>query len=490
MGQSAPEIAVWANPLLGHRLSLRGDWHRVSSPVKLASETLISALIPTKAGAMRMSRRGFLGATVAAATFRAGQGSWLCAGPANAANETIQKARQVALAILSPRTVDVQHGLELHANSVVFDSYGFAPRAALDGGAFRETMLAGASDAELIDLREEMSMTRAATDEIERREFLEAFESAGVTCIFQNTGEEGNDPLQLLKRLSRFTFLTDRLQEVCPKAIAPDDVLSAKKERRFCLAFTTNGVPLRHQWESTRDELRHVRLFLQLGVQMMHLTYNRRNPLGDGCGEPNDGGLSDFGHIAISELNRLGIIVDTAHSGWRTSLEAAKASNKPVVASHTACAALHKHYRGKPDETIRAICDGGGLIGICCIPRFLGGKGDIVAFLDHLDYAIMTFGPDHVAIGTDIAYTSRNDKAERDKIGINADGRAPSTTGRRWEHLWPEFEFEPSPEATRSLAWTNWPIFTVGLVQRGHSDDVIQKVLGQNLLRVWRDNQG
>ncbi len=439
---------------------------------------------------MPMNRRTFLGAAAAASVAASRlRGSRLHGGPADTANETIQRARQSALAILSPSNRDVQHGLELHADSVVFDSYGFAPRAALDGAAYRETMLAGASDEELNDLREEMSMTRAALDEIERREFLEAFQAAGVTCIFQNTGEEGNVPMRLLKRLSRFTFLTDHLRDVCPKAIRPDDVLAAKKEGRMCLAFTTNGVPLRQEWEDTRDELLDVRLFHQLGVQMMHLTYNRRNPLGDGCGEEHDGGLSDFGKMAIAELNRLGVIVDTAHSGWRTSREAAQVSGKPVVASHTACAALHNHYRGKPDETLRAICDSGGLFGICCISRFLGGKGDIVALLDHLDYAIKTFGPDHVAIGTDIAYTSRNARAERDKIGKRPDGRSVNVRGPRWEHLWPEFEFQGSAEATRSIAWTNWPLFTVGLVSRGHSDEVIRKVLGENVLRVWRDNQ-
>jgi len=117
-------------------------------------------------------------------------------------NDVIQKARQAALAILQPSDAEVQHGLELHSSSIVFDSYGFAPRAALDGAAFREFMLGGASDAELTDLREEMSMTGAVHSELERREFLEAFHSAGVTCIFQNSGEEGSDTLRLLKRLS------------------------------------------------------------------------------------------------------------------------------------------------------------------------------------------------------------------------------------------------------------------------------------------------
>ena len=440
---------------------------------------------------MTVSRRQFMvSAAAASLASRLTGARRLLAGPLASSNDVIQQARQVALSILAPKDRDVQHGLELHASSLVFESYGFAPRAALDGAAYNRALADGASDAELVDLREEMSMTRWATSEAERAEFLEAFRSAGVTCIFQNTGEEGSDPLRLIKRLARFTYATDALRDTCFKAVTPDEVLAAKKAEQLCLAFTTNGVPLRQQWDSPRDELRNIRLFKQLGVQMMHLTYNRRNPLGDGCGEPNDAGLSDFGALAIAELNKLGVIVDVAHSGWRTSLEAARASSRPMVASHTACASLHKHYRGKPDETIKAICDTGGLIGICCIPQFLGGKGDIVALLDHLDYAIRTFGAEHVAIGTDIAYTSRNDKAERAKIEKRADGRSPkSASGARWEHLWPKFDFRPASDAVQSIAWTNWPIFTIGLVQRGHSDETIRKVLGENVLRVWRANQ-
>lgn len=413
----------------------------------------------------------------------------LWAGPLSSSNEKIQQARQVALSILAPKEQHLLHGLKLHEDALVFESYGFAPRAALDGNAFQAAVEAGASDAELVDLREEMSMTRSATSEVERNEFFEAFRSAGVTSIFQNVGEEGNDPLRLLKRLSRFTYATDLLGDELSKVVSPDQVLEAKRQGKLCLAFTTNGVPLRQQWESTRDELRLIRLFRQLGVQMMHLTYNRRNPLGDGCGEPNDGGLSDFGREAIAEMNRLGVIVDVAHSGWRTSLEAAKASNKPMVASHTTCAGLYKHFRGKPDETIRAICDTGGLIGICCIPRFLGGAGDIAAFLDHIDYAVKKFGADHVAIGPDISYTSRNEAAERAKVSKRADGRSPlAAAGPRWEHLWPADDFRPAPHAVESLAWTNWPLFTVGLVERGHSDETIRKILGGNVLRVWREN--
>ena len=53
-------------------------------------------------------------------------------------NPVIQQARQVALDILKPTQKDLEHGLELHAQSLVFESYGFSPRAAVDGGAIAE----------------------------------------------------------------------------------------------------------------------------------------------------------------------------------------------------------------------------------------------------------------------------------------------------------------------------------------------------------------
>ena len=327
-------------------------------------------------------------------------------------------------------------------------------------------------------------MTRWATDAGERKEFLEAMYASGVTCIFQNAGEEGSDPLRLIKRLARFTYATDFAREDCFKAVKPDDIVAAKRTGLLCLYFTGNGVPLRQQWESTRDEVRLIRIFHQLGIRMMHLTYNRRNPIGDGAGEPGNAGLSDFGHAVVAEMNRVGVIVDVAHSGWQTSLEAARASKKPMVASHTTCAGLYKHFRGKPDDVVKAICDTGGLIGICCIPRFLGGAGDIGAFLDHIDYAVKQFGAGHVAIGPDISYVSRNDEAERAKIPK----RTAGSSAARWEHLWPVDDYRPKPHAEQSLAWTNWPLFTVGMVQRGHRDETIRKILGENVLRVARAN--
>ncbi|MCH2591014.1 MAG: dipeptidase [Planctomycetales bacterium] len=402
-----------------------------------------------------------------------------------ALNPRIQADRQAALAILKADARTLERGLRLHAESIIFDGYGFSPRAALDGDAYADAVNRGASNAELKDLREEMSMTRYVSDPAEQREYRDAWRSSGVTCIFQNAGEEGQDPLRLIKRLARFTYATDMLQEVVSKAAVPDDILTAKKQRRHSLYFTGNGVPLTQQWVSIPDELRYLKIFYQLGIRMMHLTYQRRNMIGDGCAEKANAGLSDFGRAVIAEMNRVGVIPDCAHSGWQTSLEAAQVSEKPVVASHTTCAKLHPHIRSKPDEVIKAIAATGGYVGICCISRFLRGRGDINALLDHVDHVVKTVGVDHVTLGTDVAYTSQNAAAERKKV-------PPSRPRRRKEFrsLWPADDYRPTSQAGRSIAWTNWPLFTVGLVGRGYSDEDIRKIIGGNVLRVARVTLG
>ena len=137
---------------------------------------------------------------------------------AQAGGPAIEGARQAALQVLKPSKRDLEHGLELHASSIVIDAYGFSPRSAVDGAGMRAAVEAGASDLELQDLQEEMNMTRCVTDAAERAEYLSAWKASGVTCIVQNAGEEGQDPLRLIKRLARFTYVTDMLRDAVEKA--------------------------------------------------------------------------------------------------------------------------------------------------------------------------------------------------------------------------------------------------------------------------------
>ena len=275
-------------------------------------------------------------------------------------------------------------------------------------------------------MREDMTQSRFVENKREREEFENAWKASGVTCVFQNAAYSCNAIYKLIKRLAHFTYTTDMLKDFIIKAITPEDIVQAKKDNKHALYLTGNGVPLAQDWVSVEEELRYIKVFFQLGIRMLHLTYNRRNTIGDGCGEPTDGGLSDFGRTVVKEMNRVGIIVDIAHSGWQTSLDAAKFSERPMVASHSSVASLNEVVRSKPDNVIRAIADTGGYIGICCIPRFLGGDGNIAAFMKHIDYVVKNFGFDYVTIGADVGYTSQYSTKENKLISELSTKPVPS----------------------------------------------------------------
>ncbi len=397
-------------------------------------------------------------------------------------NSMIEKARQKALDILKPSQKDMEHGLELHKNAIVFDAYGFSPTSPIDEDIWAKAINDGADSKEQQDLKEEMSMTRHVKDPDLQKKYKEAWEASGVTCVFQNAGAEGNNIAHLIKRFARFTYVADSMTGCLKRTVFPKDIEQVKKDGLHCLYYSANGVPLTQQWNTVKEELGFIRIFFQFGCRMMHLTYNRWNMIGVGCGEESKGGLSDFGRAVVHEMNNVGVIVDVAHSGLQTSMDAAKTSKKPMVASHSACKGLNQHCRAKTDDVMRAIFDTDGYMGVCCMPDFLGGSGDINAFLDHIDYIVKHFGAEHAAIGTDAGHRLQKSGEKPVKM--------PAVPGRTvFRSLWPENSFSNEYQQGNqilSMAWTNWPLFTVGLVQRGHSDENIMKILGGNVLRVAR----
>ena len=383
-------------------------------------------------------------------------------------------SREVALNILKPSKRELEHGLELHADALVCEAYGFAPR-----GPVPDDKVEGAYDKRSFANKFEQQMNCLfMEDPALREESLKAWRYSGVDCIFLNAGIESTVPLELIKRLARYTHVCDLYPEIYERIVWPEQMAKAKKNGKIGLGFTTCGVPVVHELTPVEESMYLLTVFFQLGVRMMHLTYNRRNLLGDGCAETANAGLSGFGRQMIQEMNRVGIIVDVAHSGEQTSIEAAECSEVPITASHTAVRAISSHIRAKSDEVIRAIAKKGGYVGICTLPNFLQAEGNIKTFLDHIDYVAHNFGVDHVAIATDNAYF----------CGEPFHWGPKFKTHRHFESYWPDNTRDPfdvTGEMEESLNWTNWPLFTVGLVQRGYSDDDIRKILCGNFMRVF-----
>lgn len=152
-------------------------------------------------------------------------------------------------------------------------------------------------------------------------------------------------------------------------------------------------------------DVRLVEPYFRLGVRHALLAYNLRNAAGDGCHERSDGGLSHYGLRLVSEMNRVGMLVDLSHTGARTAMDALEASTQPVIFSHANPKALCDHARTIDDDAIRRCAATGGVVGISGVELFLGGSGTMLdRVVRHIDYCVQLTGPDHVGLGSDFVY--------------------------------------------------------------------------------------
>jgi membrane dipeptidase len=151
-----------------------------------------------------------------------------------------------------------------------------------------------------------------------------------------------------------------------------------------------------------------------LGATYLTLTHNGHNALADsaiprpdlGDWPSEHNGLSALGRDAIAELNRLGMLVDVAHTSREAMLQATQVSRTPVVSTHSCMRALCDHPRNLDDAQLDALRDTGGVVQVTAVAFFLrpGGKAEQVTvgdFVDHIDYAVRRIGIAHVGIGSD-----------------------------------------------------------------------------------------
>ena len=139
----------------------------------------------------------------------------------------------------------------------------------------------------------------------------------------------------------------------------------------------------------------------RLGYRVMGLTYSESNMLGDGCGERTREirGLSYFGVDVVKEMNRLGILVDLAHCGDATTMDAIKVSKLPCLFTHANVRSISDTSRNKTDEQIQAMAETGGVMGITALPRMVNNDlraATIEGVLDHIDYVV----EDRIAVAT------------------------------------------------------------------------------------------
>jgi membrane dipeptidase len=146
-----------------------------------------------------------------------------------------------------------------------------------------------------------------------------------------------------------------------------------------------------------------IRLFYELGLRMIGLTWNRANALAEGSGEDTGAGLTVLGRQLVANLANYPIILDVSHlneAGFWSALEHGRG---PVLASHSNSATICPHHRNLTDDQIKALAERGGLIGLNFYPEFVTPTGDdlIPGLLRHVDHIANLVGLEHLALGPD-----------------------------------------------------------------------------------------
>ncbi|NOT87106.1 MAG: peptidase M19 [Lysobacter sp.] len=259
-----------------------------------------------------------------------------------------------------------------------------------------------------------------------------------------------------------------------------DDLQRARREGKLGLIYGFQGT------ESLGEDLDRIALFSARGVRVIQLTHNRRNLVGDGCMEPGNAGLSNFGRQVVERLNAEKIVVDLAHGSARTMAEGIAASRAPMLISHTGCRALADLPRNTDDATLRALAEKGGVAGIIFWPYLRTDTQPMaIDVIRHIEHAVKVCGEDHVGIGTDsgIAPIERTPAYEQD----NREWVAGAVEDGVFERGRPPDLYTFIPDLNRA---DRFDMLAAMLSKRGHPDARIAKILGGNFARVMGEAWG
>ncbi len=146
-----------------------------------------------------------------------------------------------------------------------------------------------------------------------------------------------------------------------------------------------------------------LRMLYRLGFRLITLTWNGENELGQGAIGSERKGLTAFGKAVVSEMNRLGMVVDVSHLSEKGFWDVLERAEKPIVASHSNAKAVCDHPRNLTDAQIRALIQNGGVIGINFFTEFLTGTGKagIMDVVRHMEHILSLGGENHLGLGTD-----------------------------------------------------------------------------------------
>ena len=295
-------------------------------------------------------------------------------------------------------------------------------------------------------------------------EYLAEFKDGGVNIIVSSIYIEDDylPELALRKALDQISAFFSELKESEDKIAFVrngSDVEQALKKGKIGILLSFEGV------EPLVNDINLLRIFYELGVRGVGLTWSRRNYAADGCrfsqDKDRENGLSEFGEQVVKEAEKLGMVIDVSHLNETGFWNVMEITTKPVIASHSNCRAINGVMRNLTDDQIKALAKTGGVIGINAASVIVAEQNaDVKALADHVDHLKEIAGIEHVGLGFDFC-----DKIFRNQTQSNGkkqDGPYDVIQGHKNIHF-----------------------LTEELITRGYSDDELRLIYGENFMRVY-----
>jgi membrane dipeptidase len=282
-------------------------------------------------------------------------------------------------------------------------------------------------------------------------------------------------------------------------AYSSADIVVAHREHKLA---TLMGIEGGHSIENSIPLLRD---YYRLGVRYMTLTWMNSLDWADSSGDYTDPGvphtkegLTEFGKDVVYEMNRLGMMVDISHVADKTFYRTLVISRAPVIASHSSARALCDAPRNMTDDMLRAVAVNGGVVQVNYYSGFISQayRDASNAQKPELDKAIADLKAKNAAQGGQLTYgdleklqRSYADKIPRPPLSALIDQIDHIAKVAGTDHVGLGSDFDgvsgQLPQGIDSAA--DLPKITAALMARGYSATDCDKILGGNLLRVFRE---
>lgn len=228
-----------------------------------------------------------------------------------------------------------------------------------------------------------------------------------VTLVYHENFRE------TVANIERWNRWFERWPEMIFQGFTAQDIATARATGRTAVFFGAQNP------SCIEDDIGLVEVLHRLGLRFMQLTYNNQSLLATGCYEAEDTGLTRMGREVVTEMNRVGMVVDMSHSAERSTLAAVEHSSRPITITHANPTFWHPARRNKSDTVIGALAQTGGMLGFSLYPHHLNGGSacSVKDFCTMIARTAERFGTHFLGIGTDLCQDQPDSVVEWMRMG-------------------------------------------------------------------------